>query len=1547
MKCRFMNRRSTKTFFTTLAVSAVIFMSCRMTYGQSRYRCLDPQLKLDVIHSDPAAFYISMDMDPRGNLYVGGRDAVYLFEADEKGGFKARKTITKLPKHTWAYSLQVAGDDLYVLTVTALYRLPNVIRDPGNVKFERLVWGIPLGHIHQGFHGMRMGPDGSLLLAFGDPHPGPFRSRTNPGHVWHWTFLSGSKTTPKKLPWTGVGGVVRYDPQSHGLHVVSRGFRNICDLAVDEHWNVFGNDNDQEGSPLHTLGRLVHVTDGSHYQWSRGWLAAVEPHRNDLIQTLVANTGRFVPFGTCYYNEDHLGESYKRSLFVARWGSRELGQFPLSDRGASFKSRQKTLISGNGTARPVAVSTGNDGRLFVSVCFMERNEASPVRRTDLVMISNPKRPWKSSAYDASSVGIDRLVGEVQSSSWRRRFNAHREIMSRGLTGNQQVVDQFLKCKVTNPAWHSLAWLARRSKDARVFVALKEALKSSDARVIAAAADILNRFHQLDKTQIQNLIAHHSPVVQLAGLRNMVVLDRADFVETITALSSNKDSHVRQLAMRRLGQIRSFKQLEKQFSSGDLSARRVALSAAMWKWIDTVESGSLPKEVKLSPAQAKHLSSFSYVDDPNSNLLTESKKHGFTVGGLSLMDWWRQTTTSNAAAPSLQRMIAKATLDKHESHRKTAAVFANTLGMNSLAFRVPALIQTRSAKAKLVKGAKLSANKDMPAAYRKIDWSQAWMMGNAKTGAQLFKQRCAACHDSGKGGGTIGPSLAGVASRFKPQYLAESVAVPSKDISPNFQAWSVSLKHVESFDDETELLGFLAGDNVDQLTLQLMDGTLKAIKKSNIKSKAASETSLMPVGLITGPDELKHIVKYLMTLKATSDTSIGTGDSSSDSALVEVYRQVNPLKANEFRFAPIEAKYVRVNVLDSNRGQPCIDELEIFSPGSSQNIARQTNGAKATASSLLQGYDKHKVEHLNDGKHGNLRSWIPAEITGWAQIELPKSAKIDRVVLSRDRGGELTRRNPIAFDILVSNDGKKWKTVKKVRPPKTGANSLVPKSNERLAAVPESDTNRPSAKPSLPNIVLILADDFGWGDTSCNNPGSPIKTPQIDRIAREGIRFTNAHTPSAVCTPTRYGLLTGRYPWRSYLKKHVLSYYAPALIQKGRTTVASYLKSQGYRTGGFGKWHLGLDWTPVAGDPQNWRSHWNTRDRKQAARVAKSIDHTKPFGNAPTDIGFDTYFGTASNAGRLPFFIQDNRVVGKLQRNKTGAVLDPKLSRDTVDDIYVDKAIAFIESHEKNDADRPFFVYLPLNAIHGAVKVPKRFEGKTGMTQREDKIHWADQNVGRILQALDRMKLGDDTLLIFTTDNGPLNSPVARKKGHEPTGPYRGFKTCAWDGGTRVPFVARWPGHIPAGAKSNHLVGLVDMLATFAALCENPLPDSAGPDSVNQLPALLQQKEKITPRPAMVTATYRGLLALRKDKWKVIFGTKWSGGHTNENYGGLGPDKTMDDPKSGQLYNLELDPHEQNDLWERRPEIVEQLRREMARIEQLDASDKSPVAATKE
>ena len=192
-----------------------------------------------------------------------------------------------------------------------------------------------------------------------------------------------------------------------------------------------------------------------------------------------------------------------------------------------------------------------------------------------------------------------------------------------------------------------------------------------------------------------------------------------------------------------------------------------------------------------------------------------------------------------------------------------------------------------------------------------------------------------------------------------------------------------------------------------------------------------------------------------------------------------------------------------------------------------------------------------------------------------------------------------------------------------------------------------------ATVNRPNIIIILADDFGWGDASCNYPTTPLKTPAIDRLAKEGIRLTNAHAPSSVCTPTRYGLLTGRYPWRSYLKKGVLAFYAPAMITKDRTTIASYLKSLGYRTGGFGKWHLGLDWTPIAGDPANWRAHWQTRVFAEAMKVQNGIDHTRPFKNGPIDVGFDTFFGTPSNCSRLPFFIADDRVYGTLERDRKG------------------------------------------------------------------------------------------------------------------------------------------------------------------------------------------------------------------------------------------------------------------------------------------------------
>lgn len=1529
--------------FIKLSACIVALASCSVAFGLDSYRCVDDGLRVDLIHSDPEAFYISMDMDLRGNLYAGSREAVYLFEADGKGGFKQRRTITTLPTDTWAYSLQVAGDDLYVLTVTALYRLPGVIRNPDNVTFERLIWGIPLGHIHQGLHGMKMGPDGCLYVAFGDPQPRAFRSNTNPGHVWHWTFLSGPEA--RKTPWTGVGGVVRYDPKSHDLTTISRGFRNICDLDFDEHWNLFGNDNDQEGSALHSFGRLIHVTEGSHYQWSRGWLQAKEPYRNDLIETIDPALGRFVPFGTCYYNEDHLGDAFKRSLIVARWGSRELGQFSLSQRGASFASSQKSLLVGKGTARPVTVFTGNDGRLFVSICFMERNEGSPVKKTDLVVISNPDNPLKSHTLDSSAANIGTLLDEIESTSWKRRFNAHREIMARNMSGENLVRERFLGTPAGSPAWHSLAWIAGKHQDQRVIAVLADAISSTDGPTASTASDVLRRFHQLSESNVKSLLASPSSVVQLAGLRaadqGAVASDRPDtwLRELITRLTSSSDSLVRQAAQRWIGRNTPWNQLEEQFNAGNLTARRGVLAAAMWKWNDTVENGTIPDGVKLSPAADKQLSGFHYVDDPNSNLKTEAVKHGLQVGGLPMKDWWQQIAASNSDAPEigvLDRLITQSIYDTDDAHRKTAAVFANTLGLDDLASRIPGLAQTRKIKADIAKGAKLSANKAMPPEYHAIDWTTAWKNGDAATGAALFKKQCIACHDSGQGGGVIGPSLAGVAKRFTPQYLAQSVAAPSKDVSPNFQTWSVLQ------DDGKVLLGFLAGEDENRVTLQMMDGGLKAIEKSKIEEKAPSKTSLMPVGLISGPDDLKHIVRYLMTLK-TSGSAAANGfidlfaggdlkehfqttghwslgedgvahlqpregetdwkrygdylwlknktqnfqcefeykheqggnsgfyfnvndrqqavgsvievqirDSADETVLnahaitggilpgvspkvnaakpagqwnkmsvtsvsgdvtvrlngvlvnhvwlshpklatkskqgyigfqdhglpfwlrnvrirdlepavapavskapenrgnpaaVTVQRNINPVRANSLPFAPTAAKYVRVDVLKSSGGQPCIDELEIFFADSPQNLALQSSGAKATASSLLKGYEeKHRIEFLNDGQYGNGRSWIPAKNTGWAQIELPEVMTIDRVVLSRDRGGRLTRRVPASLDILVSSDGKKWRTVKKVRP--------IPakKGIERKAAVAKSHA---SLSENLPNILWVTVEDMSptlgcYGD-------SFARTPNLDALADNSILYTNAFAVSPVCSPSRSTLITGMY--NASMGTHQMR--SSNNLPTGVKGFPSLLRNAGYYTSN----NVKTDYNCAENErliKESWdlssaQAHWN--DRKSG----------QPF--------FAVFNDMTTHQSRTmvwPYPVFQKHVQSRLPKPE---IADP----GTV----------------------PLPPYYPDTPV--IRKTVARFY---------DCVSVMDKNVQRILDQLEHDGLADDTIVFFYSDHG---SGMPR------------HKRLLLDSGMRVALMVRFPKkyqHLaPAvpGTRLDRLVSFVDFAPTVLNLTGQPIP----------------------------------------------------------------------------------------------------------------------------
>lgn len=440
----------------------------------------------------------------------------------------------------------------------------------------------------------------------------------------------------------------------------------------------------------------------------------------------------------------------------------------------------------------------------------------------------------------------------------------------------------------------------------------------------------------------------------------------------------------------------------------------------------------------------------------------------------------------------------------------------------------------------------------------------------------------------------------------------------------------------------------------------------------------------------------------------------------------------------------------------------------------------------------------------------------------------------------------------------------------------------------------------------PNIVFILADDLGYGDLGCYNKDSRIPTPNLDRLAAQGMRFTDAHTPSAVCTPTRYGLLTGRYCWRSRLKSGVLNGYSPLLIEPKRLTVAALLKQHGYITAGIGKWHLGL------GD-------------------SGKTDFSKPLRPGPCSVGFDRYFGIPASLDMPPYVFIENdgvteaptKTIGdSAMRRKggggfwRGGAIAPHFKHVDVLPTITEKAIGFVR---KQSADKPFFLYLPFSAPHTPWMPTDEFRDKSKAGYYGDFVAQVDASVGRVLRALDEAKLSDNTLLFFTSDNGAHWLPDDIKKwGHRANDGLRGQKADIWDGGHRVPFLVRWPGHIKADSVSKELICLTDFMATAAAVVGANLPDDAGEDSFNLLPVLRGDKRDKPIREAIVHHSADGTFGIRQGPWKLAMAR---GSHGFSNPRNIKP---KPGEAKGQLYNLDDDPREQKNLWLEKPEIVARL-----------------------
>lgn len=468
-----------------------------------------------------------------------------------------------------------------------------------------------------------------------------------------------------------------------------------------------------------------------------------------------------------------------------------------------------------------------------------------------------------------------------------------------------------------------------------------------------------------------------------------------------------------------------------------------------------------------------------------------------------------------------------------------------------------------------------------------------------------------------------------------------------------------------------------------------------------------------------------------------------------------------------------------------------------------------------------------------------------------------------------------------------------------------------------------------ATAEKPNIIFILADDLGYGDVKCLNPQGKIATPHMDRLAAGGMIFTDAHSSSAVCSPSRYGILTGRYNWRSRLKNGVLGGLSPRLIEPGRLTVASFLQQHGYATACIGKWHLGMDWVKQPGKEVSELSI-------EKPEQVHSVDYARPISNGPTSVGFDYYFGISASLDMVPYtFIENDHVTVPpteeknfplmLGRTDNGTRLGPAAPGFDVIDVLptlTRKAVEYIDAHAAGaKGGKPFFLYLPLNAPHTPIAPTPEWQGRSGLNPYADFVMQTDATIGMVVDSLEKNGLAANTLVIVTSDNGC--SPQAKfdelqAKGHNPSYEFRGYKADIFDGGHRIPFLVRWPARVKAGTHSDQIVCLSDFFATCAEILGKKLPDNSAEDSVSILPALDGRAEKPL-REAIVHHSINGSFAIRQGNWKLELCPD-SGGWSAPRPG----TKAAQGLPANQLYDLSDDIGEQRNVQADHPEIVARL-----------------------
>src|SRR5258706_4755431 len=604
----------------------------------SDYRLVDSELKLVGIDSDATESFLALQLDSAGRLFAGGREALFVYEPSRDGLYQPRQLLYRFPKNSWIYGIAIRGADLYVSTHTAVYALEGAVLKRTDIKPKRLLWGLPMlpyFEEHQGMHALAFGPEGDLYFCAGDNLVAYGESER--ADDWGpWTFFHGSARTPI----TTVGVVARISPDGEVFVPIARGLRNCCGLAFDANWNLFGNDNDHESLPNEYVpGRLLNITTHAYFSWPRGWLIEKHPWRADLLDTLNPDLGRYVPTGQAYYNDPFLPAKLRDNLLVTEWGKGALLRYPLSASGATFKAMQVPLLACTNNMRPVGVAVGRGGRIFVSSLVMAGNEASPLSRSEIIMITRaddqPNAPFR--AFEETTAPKEKLLAELEDSSWHRRYRAHIELLRRGPSVCREAASRLALAPAGSPLQTSLIWLAAAGGAAKDIEPLA-ASRNENTRVQAIRA--LSRFGSPDVNRgiLEKALADPNLQVVHAALIGLFDQPGAFPREPVFHRAESEDSFVRQTAAQLLAEKAALSELQQLSESIRPPARLAAVLALGFRLTVPQSARPLPENFPLNPKGFN--TKVQYVEGVE-NLAAQARLGVFTIADA----WSRQARTA--------------------------------------------------------------------------------------------------------------------------------------------------------------------------------------------------------------------------------------------------------------------------------------------------------------------------------------------------------------------------------------------------------------------------------------------------------------------------------------------------------------------------------------------------------------------------------------------------------------------------------------------------------------------------------------------------------------------------------------------------------------------------------------------------------------------------------------------------------------------------------------------------------------------------------------